>query len=157
MLNLPNVSRSLVLCFFAAAPALHAQQGPAISTVGAQPDAQCILAGRVNSDGRWAPLAQGMQLLGVSGEQIRDANTAALASVKAVRLSAAAVLTQCNAGQGIADGLTMSGAKTAVPALKAGDAPIAVQATALLPGRGNAQWVELKLTVPAERITLLTR
>lgn len=157
MLYLPRI---LILCFSAAASAVYAQQAPtaiAASAVGQIADAQCILAGRVSNDGRWAPQAQGVQLLGAGGTQIRGANQAAIASVRAVRLSEPALLTQCNAGQAMADGLTAGGVKGAVPALKAGDAPIAVQAMAMLAGRGNAQWVELRVAVPAERVTLLTR
>ncbi len=157
MLNPSYFFRTLFLCVAAATPALQAQQAPASSAAGAQSDAQCILAGRVSSDGRWAPAASSVHLLGATGERIRGANQTTLASVKAVRLLESTLLAQCNAGQAMADGLSTNGVKSAVPALKAGDVPIAVQAIAMLPGRGLSQWVELRVAVPVERVTLLMR
>ena len=119
-------------------------------------EAQCLLAGRVNSDGRWAPQASGMQLLDASGKPLTGATQSQLAAVEAVRLTQPALLAKCDAGQAMADGGAGTG-KTPVPALSAGNAPIEVQALATLSGRTGGQWIELRVSVPAERVVMLTR
>jgi hypothetical protein len=148
MVKASSLIRALVPCLAISASASYAQLAP---------DAQCVLAGRLNQEGRWAPQASGMQLLDASGKQVSGASQSALSSVKAVRVSQPALLSKCNAGQTIADGDASSGSKSPVPALTASNTPIQVQAMAALPGRSGGQWVELRLDVPAERITMLTR
>jgi hypothetical protein len=146
-------SRLLLLGLALAAPALQAQQTSA-SQAG---EAQCVLAGRLNSDGRWAPQAAGMQLLDAGGKLVASSGKSALSSVNAVRLAKPALLTKCNAGQAMADGDASTGSKSPTPALTAGSAPIEVQAMATLPGRAGGQWVELRVSVPAERVVMLSR
>jgi hypothetical protein len=133
------------LALTAALPALQASE------------AQCILAGRLNSEGRWAPQASGTQLLDASGKSVSGAAQSALSTIKAVRLAEPALLSSCNAGQAMADGDTNKGSKSPVPAVSAGNAPVEVQAISTLPGRAGGQWVELRLNVPAERVVMLTR
>jgi hypothetical protein len=157
-----DASRCLLLSLTLAVPAAHAQQSPnapaAASAAAPQAgDAQCILAGRLNSEGRWAPAASGVTLLDASGQRIRSAGKPALESVKAVRLAEPAMLAKCNGNQPLADGDASTGSKSPAPAVTAGNAALSVQATALAPGRAGGQWVELRLDVPPERVILLTR
>ncbi len=120
-------------------------------------EAQCILAGRLSQDGRWAPQAKGMQLLDANGQPLSGAAQTTLSSVKSVRIAQPALLSKCNSGQALAAGDASPGSKNPVPAVRAGDAPLDVQAMALLPSRAGGQWVELRLNVPAERVVMLTR
>lgn len=150
LLSFPLTFRPVLL--FVAIAALAALSTPALQAS----ESQCILAGRINNQGRWAPQAKGMQLLDAAGKPVSGAAQSTLSNVKAVRLSAPALLSQCNAGQAVAEGAA-SGGKSPVPALKAGNAPIEVQAMATLPGRAGGQWVELRVSVPAERVVMLTR
>jgi hypothetical protein len=154
-------SSPLLLCLACALPAVHAQQSPASpvppNTVAQAGDAQCVLAGRLNSEGRWAPQASGMRLLDASGKPVAGAEQASLAAVKAVRVTKPALLSKCNAGQTIASGDASAGSKSPAPAVTAGSAPIEAQVMATLPGRAGSQWVELRVNVPAERVVLLTR
>ena len=119
-------------------------------------EAQCVIAGRVNSDGRWAPQASGMQLLDAGGKPIAGAAQSSLAAVKALRLTQPALLAKCDAGQVMAEGGASTG-KSPVPALSAGNAPIEVQALATISGRSGGQWIELRVNVPIERLVMLTR
>ncbi len=157
----PSSARPLLLCLALAVPALQAQQSPTSQGApGANApqasQAQCILAGRLNSEGRWAPQASGMQLLDVSGKPVGGAAQGSLAAVKAVRVTKPALLSKCNAGQAMAEGGASTG-KTSVPALSAGNAPIEVQAMAALSSRAGGQWIELRVNVPAERVVMVTR
>jgi hypothetical protein len=136
----------VALCAALAAPSLQASE------------AQCILAGRLNQEGRWAPAASGVQLLDAAGQRISSSGQPKLEAIKAVRIAEPALLAQCNAGQAMADGdANKKSSKSPAPALAAADAPVSVQATAMLPGRAGGQWVELRLEVPAERLVMLTR
>lgn len=137
--------RPLLLCLALTAPALQANE------------AQCILAGRLNQEGRWAPAASGVQLLDAAGQRISSTGQPKLDAIKAVRIAEPALLAQCSAGQAMADGDANKSSKSPVPALAAGNAPVPVQATATLPGRAGGQWVELRLDVPVERVVMLTR
>jgi hypothetical protein len=159
MITCSTVFRCTLLCFALAATAAHAQQNPSAPNASMLEagDAPCILAGRLNHEGRWAPAASGVTLLDASGQRIRSTGKPALNAVKAVRLTAPALLAKCNGNQPIADGDTIAGSKSPAPALSAGSAAISVQAAMLTPGRTGGQWVELRLDAPPERITLLTR
>jgi hypothetical protein len=117
----------------------------------------CILAGRINQDGRWAPLSMGVTLLNSRGRVIREADTKALSGVKAVRLSAPALLARCHGNQPLPDGDAGLGAKSPAPAVAAGPLPLAVTAFALMPGRSSGQWVELRIDLPQDRVVLLER
>ncbi len=153
--------RFLILSLSFAAPALLAQQAPvSLPSAAAQPltaEASCILAGRLNSEGQWAPAGRGVQLLGAEGQRIRAANPQTLANVKSVRLSQPVWLAKCNGSQALPDGDASTGSKSPAPALKAGAKPISVQALAYAPLRAGGQWVELRLDVPPERVIMLTR
>ena len=145
MFSIPSFASFSLLCLALATSAVQASE------------AQCVLAGRINSEGRWAPQASGMQLLDASGKSVAGAAQGQLASIKAVRLSQSALLSTCNAGQAIADGGASTGSKSPVPSITAGKGLIEVQAVATLPGRTSGQWIELRVNVPAERVVMLSR
>ncbi len=162
MLQLSSELRPLLLCLALSTPTLQAQQSPnspgmPSAAVPQSGDTQCILAGRLDQEGRWAPQASGMQLLDAAGKPISGAASPALSAVKAVRLAEPALLASCNAGQAMAGGDAIKGSKSPTPAVTAGNIPVQVQAIAMLPGRAGGQWVELRLSVPAERVVVLTR
>lgn len=117
----------------------------------------CILAGRINQDGRWAPMSAGVTLLNSSGRVIREAHATALSEVKTVRLSAPALLARCHGNQPLPDGDASRGAKSPAPAVAAGPQPLPVTAVALMPGRSSGQWVELRIELPHDRVVLLDR
>lgn len=157
-----KVARQGLLFAAFAASALQAQTNPTAADrpSGVAPqagEAHCILAGRLNSEGRWAPAASGVQLLNASGQRVLGAELSVLAGVKAVRLAEPALLSKCNSGQAMADGDASAGGKSPAPAVNAGNKPIQVQAMSTLPGRAGGQWVELRLSVPAERVLMITR
>jgi hypothetical protein len=117
-------------------------------------DNQCILAGRLGDAG-WAPRLQGVQLLGADGKAITSANKQALAAVKQVRLSAPALLSSCDGNGELALGPDALGPKSKAPAIGAGVA--VVESVSFPKLRRGGELVELKLTVPADRVTLVSR
>lgn len=154
--------RYSVLGLALASSTIQAQQTPAIEAPASVPsraalDAHCVLAGRLDSAGRWAPQAKGMQLLDAGGQPISGTSSPDISTVKAVRFTAPALLASCNAGQAIAEGGIASGRKSASPAVKAANTPLSVQAMSTLPSRVGGQWVELRVDVPPERVVMLSR
>jgi hypothetical protein len=134
---------------------LLAQTSPASGATVA--DKSCILAGRLSSDQRWAPLAGGLILLDGAGKRVNASSKEALASVKAVKLSAPALLSQCNGNQALASGEATGGNKGPVPAASAGAKALEVQAMYFPPARVGGVWVELQLAPPADRLIALGR
>jgi hypothetical protein len=117
-------------------------------------DNQCILAGRLGEAG-WAPRLPGVQLLDAGGKAVTSADKQALAGVKQVRLTAPALLSRCDGNGELALGPDALGPKSQVPAVSAGVVP--VESVNFPKLRRGGELVELKLTVPAERVTLVTR
>jgi hypothetical protein len=134
---------------------LFAQTSPASDAAAL--DKPCILAGRLNNDQRWAPLARGLILLDGAGKRVDASSKEALAGVKAVRLSEPALLSQCNGNQALVDGASLSGGKSAVPAARAGAKALEVQAMYFPPARSGGAWVELQVALPADRLMPMTR
>jgi hypothetical protein len=121
-------------------------------------DLQCILAGRVDGDQRWAPQARGVELLDAQGKRVSSADKAALATVKQARISSPALLSSCNGDQALAKGDDLPGAKkTSSPAISAGTAPVNVEAVNFPPLRVGGTLVELRLSPAPDRIVSLTR
>lgn len=114
----------------------------------------CIFAGRLNAEGRWAPLASGITLLGAEGKPLALQGKAALESAKAVVLNKGALLAQCNGNQALPSGESGAGSKSPAPALSAARSPIPITAVAYAPIRSGGQWVELKLDIPQDRVIL---
>ena len=147
-----------LLCGISAAP-LFAQTSTA-PTVSAPPavtastlaDKPCILAGRLNADYRWAPLARGVTLLNAQGERVSASSKKALDTVRAVRLSEPALVSQCNGSQPLVNGESATGSKTPASAIKPGPIALNVEAIYYPPVRAGGQWVDLQLVLPADRV-----
>jgi len=77
--------------------------------------------------------------------------------VRQVRLTRAALLSRCDGNRELALGDELPGSKSAVPAASAGPGLLAVQAVNFPKLRTGGELVELKLTVPADRVVMLTR
>ena len=122
---------------------------------------QCILAGRIDSDSQWAPRFKNLELLDADGKLVQPRVAAQqsakdlLAAVKQVRINAPALLSTCNGNQAIpkGDGLP-SIAHTEAPAVGAGKALIAVEAISYPPLGLGGEWVELRLALRQERVTI---
>lgn len=141
----------------AASLAMAQNAAPAASTT-AGADSQCILAGRVDGDQRWAPQARGVELLDAQGKRVTSADKAALASVKQARISSPALLSACNGDQALAKGDDLPKAKkTSSPAVSAGTAPVNVEAVSFPPLRVGGTLVELRLSLAPDRVVTLTR
>ena len=118
-------------------------------------DNNCIVAGRLNDEARWAPRMAGVELLGQDGRAVTSADKQVLAGIKQVRLSAPALLSRCDGDGQLALGPESPGAKERVPAI--GPGTVAVESVSFPKLRRGGELVELKLTVPAERVTMVTR
>jgi len=115
----------------------------------------CILAGRLSDEGRWAPRLAAVQLLNQEGRAVSGADKPSLSAVRQVRLSAPALLSRCDGDAQLALGPQAPGAKEPVPAVGPGVLP--VEAVSFPKLRRGGELVELKVTVPAERVTMVTR
>jgi hypothetical protein len=132
------------------------------TAVNPQPG-QCVLAGRLDGDAQWAPRFKNLELLDIEGKVIqpRVANQQSakdlLATVKQVRVNAPALLSTCNGNQAIPKGDDQaSQAHTEAPAVSAGKALIAVEAISYPPLGLGGEWVELKLALQQERVTMIS-
>jgi hypothetical protein len=117
-------------------------------------DGNCIIAGRLGDSG-WAPRMQGVQLLGQDGRAVTGSDKSSLSGVRQVRLTAPALLSRCDGNGQLALGPDAPGAKSPVPAI--GPGTLAVESVSFPKLRRGGELVELKLTVPAERVTMVTR
>jgi hypothetical protein len=121
-------------------------------------DGNCILAGRITAEQRWAPRLPGVQLLAQDGKAVNGSDKQALAGVKQVRLTQSALLSRCDGSRDLARADDEpAGTKSPVPAAKAGPGLLAVEAVSFPRLRTGGELVELKLAVPAERVVMLTR
>ncbi|HYF41058.1 MAG TPA: hypothetical protein VEA35_01300 [Ramlibacter sp.] len=126
------------------------------ATAYAQTESQCILAGRLSDSGRWAPMMEGVELLRQDGQPVVSTTRQALLSVRQARLASPALLSRCDREATLAEGPASPGPKAQVPALTAG--VVAVQSVHFPKlRRGGGELVELRVTVPAERVTMVTR
>jgi hypothetical protein len=129
-------------------------QGTAAASAGEQ----CILAGRLDGNQRWAPQARGIELMDAAGKRVASSDKAALASVKQVRVSSPALLSGCNGNQALARGDDQPGGKKASsPAVSAAATPLNVEAVNFPPLKVGGELVELRLGLVPERVISLTR
>ena len=142
---------------FAQTPAAPAISLPPAGSASTLADKPCILAGRLNADNRWAPLARGVTLLNAQGERVSDSSKKALDTVSSVRLNEPALLSQCNGSQPLVSGESTTGNKTPAPAIKPGPIALEVEAIYYPPVRAGGQWVELQLVLPADRVVTAAR
>ncbi len=141
---------------FAASLAMAQSAAPVPAAAGAE--AQCILAGRVDGDQRWAPQARGIELLDAQGKRVTSADKAALATVKQARISSPALLSACNGDQALVKGDDLPNPKkTSSPAVSAGAAPVPVEAVGFPPLRVGGTLVELRLSLAPDRVMTLSR
>jgi hypothetical protein len=127
---------------------------PSTAQVG---DDTCVVAGRITSSQRWAPRFAGIQLLGQDGQAVPGAGKQALAGVRQVRLTRSALLSRCDGNRELALGDESPGPKSAVPAASAGPGLLAVSGVNFPKLRTGGELVELKLTVPADRVVMVKR
>ncbi|NJM42998.1 MAG: hypothetical protein HC858_01535 [Brachymonas sp.] len=149
-----GISVPYTLVFLTALNALNATAQP---VANASPAAQCILAGRLDADQRWAPQVRGVELLDAAGKRVSGSSKESLTLVKAVRLSQPALLSGCNGNQPLASGEGSTAKKSPAPAVSAKTEPIPVIAVAYPPIRVGGSLVELELQVPSSRLMELTR
>lgn len=135
-------------------PGANPSPAAAASTLADKP---CILAGRLNADNQWAPLARGVTLLNAQGERVSASSKKALGTVRAVRISEPAWVSQCNGNQPLVSGDSTSGSKTPAPTIKPGPMALNVEAIYYPPVRAGGQWVELQLVLPADRVVTAAR
>jgi hypothetical protein len=121
----------------------------------AAPENSCILAGRLSDEAKWAPRMAGVELLGQDGRVVSGADKQSLAGVRQVRLAKPALLSRCDGDAQLALGPDAPGAKGKVPAIGPGVVP--VESVSYPKLRRGGEMVELKLTVPADRVVMLTR
>lgn len=157
-----TLTHSLLFCILVATAFLSPMASSVSAAQAVQPSqptdtAPCILAGRINAEGSWAPLANGLRLLNADGKPLAQQGKAALASAKAVVLSKGALLAQCNGNQAIPSGEGGQGSKSPAPALSAGSDPIPILSVAYAPVRAGGQWVEIKLDVPHKRVVMASQ
>ncbi len=126
------------------------------ATSFAQLESSCLVAGRLSDTGNWAPRMAGVQLLTQDGKAITGSDKATLAGVKQVRVTSPALLAKCDGDAQLALGPDAPGAKGPVPALSAGTT-VAVESVSYPKLRRGGELVELKITAPAQRVTMLTR
>lgn len=129
--------------------------GAAVPAFSQSAPGSCIVAGRLGMDGYWAPRFDSVQLLGADGQVLPTGGREALSAVKQVRLSAPALLSRCDGSSPLAQGPESPGPKTAVPAV--GPGVVAVEAVNFPPLRTGGALVELRISVPADRVTLVSR
>jgi hypothetical protein len=121
-------------------------------------DAQCILAGRLGSNARWAPQARGIELLDAAGKRISSSDKAALGAVAQVRVTSPALLSACNGSQRLTQGEDLpKAAKASSPAVSAGNTPLKVESVSFPPLRVGGELVELRLSVGPDRVIALSR
>ena len=142
---------------FAQTPAAPTVNPPPAGPASTLADKTCILAGRLNTDGRWAPLARGVTLLNAQGERVSASSKKALDTVTTVRLGEPALLSQCNGNKPLVSGESTTGSKTPAPAIKPGSMALNVEAIYYPPVRAGGQWVELQLVLPADRVVTAAR
>ena len=122
----------------------------------AQGDGQCIVAGRLADDGRWAPRFEAVQLLGSDGRVIARSTRDALGGVKQAKLAKPALLSRCDGDKEMARADTeAAGKKGPVPMVSAG--VVQVESVSYPKLRTGGTLVELKVRAPAERVVMLTR
>ena len=117
---------------------------------------QCILAGRLNADGKWGPRFDGVQLLAANGRVITSAAKEQLADVQQARISKPALLSRCDGDGELARADEQPVIpKEPVPAVAPG--VVEVQSVAFPKLRTGGELVELRLKLAPERVVMVRR
>lgn len=126
------------------------------ATAGAHAsDASCISAGRLNAEGRWAPQFPAVRLLDEAGRALATRTKADLSQVRAVEITAPALLSACEGGRALTRGDDAAGAKAPVPAVQPGR--LTVETVGFPKLQTGGEMVELKVQVPPDRRVMITR
>jgi hypothetical protein len=117
---------------------------------------QCIVAGRITAEDKWAPRFEGVQLLAPRGRVVTGGSKQALADVQQVRLTRPALLSKCDGDGELARADDQPGIpKEPVPAVAPG--VVDVESVAFPKLRTGGELVELKLRLPLERVVMVKR
>ncbi len=117
-------------------------------------DATCISAGRLDTEGRWAPQFREVRLLDETGRALATRSKADLARVRGVELTQPALLSACT-GEGGLPREDKAAAKAPVPAAKPGR--LAVDGVGYARLQTGGELVELKVRVAADQVVMMTR
>jgi len=124
------------------------------STAAQASDGSCISAGRLNSDGRWAPQFQAVRLLDEAGRTLATRSKTDLSQVRGVELSEPALLSICTGERGLTRE-DQAGTKSPVPAAKPGR--LVVDGVGYAKLKTGGELVELKVQILAEQVVMITR
>jgi len=124
-----------------------------LSTAATAADPECLLAGRIDDAGRWAPRAPGVALLDAQGRELAPSD--APTSARRVRLDQPAALSRCDRDRPLARGDGGTTAPGPVPAASPG--VLEVVAVHRPPLRVGGTLVELEVKVPPQQRTTIGR
>lgn len=119
-------------------------------------DLACITAGRLDSNGQWAPKFDSVRLLDGLGRVISSSKKNELRNLQALEITEPALLSACEGDKPLthADG-SQSQTKSPVPAAKPGR--VAVVGVGYPQLRVGGALVEVKVQVTVDQIVMLTR
>ena len=119
-------------------------------------DLACITAGRLDSNGQWAPKFDSMRLLDGLGQAISSSKKDELKNLQVLEITEPALLSACLGDRPMtpADG-SPSQTKSPVPAAKPGR--VAVIGVGYPQLRVGGALVEVKVQVTADQIVMMTR
>jgi hypothetical protein len=125
-------------------------------------DSPCIMAGRLDTAAHWAPRFDHVDLLDAGGKLIQPRVATqqsikdVLATIKQVRIKTPALLASCNGNQALAKGDDRPALPHATAlAVSAGRDLIPVEAVSFLPLAVGGEWVELRLALNTDRVTMI--
>lgn len=130
---------------------------PLASAAQNQPaaDATCIIAGRLDAGGRWAPQFAGVRLLDDGGRVLSQPARDALSRVREAELTEPALLSRCDGNAPLAKGDDAPAPKASVPAASRGR--LKVTAVGFPKLQTGGELVELQVQVPPDRVVMVTR
>lgn len=127
-----------------------------VAAAGAQAaDASCITAGRLDTEGRWAPQFQTVRLLDEAGRALPARNRTDLARVRGVELTQPALLSACEGDRALTRGDDTVATKAPVPAAKPGR--LVVEGVGFPKLQTGGELVELKVQVTPDRVEMIKR
>jgi hypothetical protein len=126
-----------------------------VSTAHAS-DVACITAGRLDSNGQWAPKFDSVRLLDGSGQTISSPKKEDLKNLQVLEITTPALLSACEGDKPLtAADEALAQAKSPVPAVKPGRVVVVGLGYPQL--RVGGMLVEVKVRASAHQIMMLTR
>jgi hypothetical protein len=117
-------------------------------------DGQCIVAGRITGEHRWAPRLPHVTLVAERGRVVTKGDKEWLNDVRRVRLTRPALLSRCDGDDQLADGDALAPQEKAdMPALRPG--LYEVQAVHFPRLRRGGELVELQVRVPQDAVVTM--